>query len=108
MFLDLAETDVQHLLTTKSKDIENYLGNCSKQNLLTITKQVKNNWRGHDINSFNSEELSILSQNEKNIGKGILFNPILPYSPNQIKNCDLYRKYQKRIGLIFYLLTTRC
>ena len=42
---------------------------CTKENLITIMKQLKLNWRGQNSDMLDKDKIITLSQNEKQIGK---------------------------------------
>ena len=67
--MELAAHDANTLIESNVNDVEEILNRCTKENLVTIMKQLKLNWRGQNSDLLDKDQLITLSQNEKGIGK---------------------------------------
>ena len=72
IFLELAAHDANTLIESNINDVEEILNRCTKENLVTIMKQLKLNWRGQNSDLLDKDQLITLSQNEKGIGKACM------------------------------------
>ena len=69
LYLELANNDANELISVQPNKARSFLEQCSKDNLTTIFKQLKLNWRGVKIDSLNKYETLTLSNFEQKIGK---------------------------------------
>ena len=70
--MELAAHDANTLIESNVNDVEEILNRCTKENLVTIMKQLKLNWRGQNSDLLDKDQLITLSQNEKGIGKAFM------------------------------------
>ena len=70
--MELAAHDANSLIESNVNDVEEILNRCTKENLVTIMKQLKLNWRGQNSDLLDKDQLITLSQNEKGIGKACM------------------------------------